>query len=125
MTLDPHDEQKTPKKDFIVKQGATFTRVIKFRDKTTETLLSLDGLVSALLFARPDNNTEPIEVTTDGPAEQKITIDYTNKKIIVFIADEVTNGYSWGTAPYRFEVTDSAGNVLRRLRGFLTLEKKV
>jgi hypothetical protein len=122
MTLDP---QKTPHKDFTVKQGATFSRVIKFRDKETGVLLSLDGLVSARLFARPDNNGEPLEILTDGPIDQNITIDYENKKILIFIADEVTDTFSWGVAPYRFEVTDSLGNVLRRLRGNLTLEKKV
>lgn len=122
MTLDP---QKTPWKDFTVKQGATFTRVIKFRDKATQELLSLDGLVSASLFARPDRNAEVIEITTDGPADENITIDYANKKITIFIADEVTDTYTWGVAVYRFDVVDSAGNVLRRLRGNLTLEKKV
>lgn len=122
MTLDP---QKTPEKDFIVKQGATFIRVIKFRDKTTQELQSLDGLVSALFFAHPENNADPIVIETDGPVDQNITIDYANKKITIFIADEVTDEYTWGAASYRFEVTDSAGNVLRRLRGNLILEKKV
>jgi YD repeat-containing protein len=120
MTPDP---QKTPQKDFIVKQGASFTRVIKFRNQAGE-LLSLDGLDSALFFIRPDNS-EPIQIITDGPADQNIVIDYTNKKITIFIADEVTDTYTWDAASYRFEVTDSAGNILRKLRGTLTLEKKV
>jgi hypothetical protein len=122
MTL---DTQKTPYKNYTVKQGATFIRVIKFRNKETQELLSLDGLVSARLFARPDNNGEPIELLTDGPVDQNITIDYENKKIIIFIADELTDDYAWGTAPYSFEVTDSTGNVFRRLRGNLTLEREV
>lgn len=122
MTLDP---QRTPRMDFTVKQGAVFTRTIKFRDKTTQELQSLDGIVSALFFARPDCNEPVIELASDGPIDQNITIDYANKKFVIYIADEVTATYEWRTAIYRFEVTDSAGNVLRRLRGILTLEKTV
>lgn len=121
MTPDP---QKTPKKDFIVKQGATFIRVIKFRDQATGELQSLDGLVSASLFARPDNNTDPILLTTSG-LDAEIVIDKPNKKIVITITDEVTDTYEWTSASYRFEVTDSAGEVFRRLVGRLKLEKKV
>jgi hypothetical protein len=121
MTPDP---QKTPKKDFIVKQGATFIRVIKFRDQATGELQSLDGLVSASLFARPDDNTDPIELSTDG-TDPAILIDTVNKKITITITDEITDTYQWTSASYRFEVTDAAGEVFRRLVGRLKLEKKV
>lgn len=121
MTLDP---QNTPKKDFVVKQGATFVRVIKFRDQSTGVLHSLDGLTSALLFARPDDGSDPIELSSVG-LDANIVIDKPNKKIIITLTDEVTDTYEWTSAPYRFEVTDSAGEVFRRLVGKLKLEKKV
>jgi len=119
-----HDPQNTPIKDFVVKQGATFSRVIKFRDKSTGELQSLDGLESASLIARPDDASDNIEVITDGPEDSNIVIDKPNKKIIVFIAASLTADYAWALADYRFEVTDSSGSVWRRLRGNLILEKK-
>src|SRR6185436_7920147 len=104
MTLDP---QKTPEKNFIVKQGATFSVRFGIRSADTQELLPLDSYVSALLFARPDNGADPIQVVTGGPSDQNITINYTDKKISIFIADEVTDNYSWGTCSYRFDLTDS------------------
>lgn len=122
MTLDP---QETPYKNFTVVQGATFILKFWFRNPVTNELLSLDGFVSALFFARPDNNADPIQIITGGPSTQNVTINYTDKTITIFIADEVTDAYSWGTSLYRFDLTDSAGNVSRRFRGSLTLEREI
>ena len=116
-------QQQTPRHDFVVKQGAVFTRTIRFRNQESGELLSLDGLMSAELAVSPVEGT-PF-VITDGPSDRFLIIDKPNKEIRIYIADEVTDTYTWRTASYELNVTDSAGDIARKLRGKLLLEKKV
>lgn len=119
--------QSTPSYNFVIKQGATFSRTIKFRNQDTGALISLDDLVSAKLTIRPRDSTSLIELVSGGPSDRNLTIDYVNKKIRIYIADEVTANYTWnrGMAMYDLYVTDSAGEVKRKLHGEITLEKRV
>lgn len=119
-------DQKTPQHDFLVKQGATFKRRIRFK---------IDGVVQSLvgstarLLANPSDSTPNIDLSSaDSPDPEMYLVINTTAPLDNFIeilfTDETTDDFSWPYAPYMLDLIDSLGVRKRKLKGRFVLEAK-
>lgn len=119
-------DQRTSTHDFLVKQGTTFKRRIRFK---------VDGVVQSLvgstviLSADPSDGSSNIVLASNDiiDPERYLVIDTIaplDNFIEIFFSEDVTDEFIWKQAPYMLDVIDSGGIRRRKLKGRFVLEFK-
>ena len=110
------------KKNFEVDQGMTFSFQIQYTQEDETTPISLVG-ASAKMQIR-DTKGGKLATTLTSPVGG-ITIDGANGLLTIKMTPTQTNKLFYPKSSYDVVVTDSNGNKIKLLEGFLTLSRSV
>ena len=111
-------------KNFEVDQNATFSFVVEYRDNQ-DLPISLVG-ASAKLQVRDTKGGSKLAFTLTTPnLSNGISIDPTAGKLTIKMTAAQTNKLFYPKSAYDIMVTDSNGNKIKLLEGFLALSRSV
>ena len=109
-------------KNFEVDQNATFTFVIEYKDDEGDPI-DLTGS-TAKMQVRDTKGGSKLAFTLTSPSGG-ITIDGPNGKITCKITPTQTNKLFYPKSSYDLMLTDSNGNKIKMVEGFMTLSRSV
>jgi hypothetical protein len=109
-------------KNFEVDQNATFSFIVEYKDNNGLPI-DLTGS-SAKLQVRDTKGGSKLAFSLTSPAGG-ITIDPTNGKLTVKMTPTQTNKLFYPKSSYDLMVSDSNGNKIKLIEGFLTLSRSV
>lgn len=108
--------------DFEIEQGATFQRVISWKDSSGNPI-NLTGY-SARMQCRK-NRSAPTPIFTATTQNGKLSISGSQGIITLSIPASETDLFDFSSAVYDLEIESSGGIVTRLLEGAVTLSKSV
>lgn len=108
-------------KNFDVDQGATFTFQVEYLDSTNAPI-DLTGS-TAKMQIRDTKGGKQLIATLTTPSTNGISI--VGNKVNVTVPASATNKLIFPKSAYDILVTDTNGNKIRLLEGFLTLDRSV
>ena len=109
-------------KNFEVDQNATFSFIVEYKDNNGLPI-DLTGS-SAKLQVRDTKGGSKLAFSLTSPAGG-ITIDPTNGKLTVKMTPTQTNKLFYPKSSYDLMISDSNGNKIKLIEGFLTLSRSV
>ena len=107
------------KYDFVIEQGATFSRVIDISDVVT----SLAG-AAAYLQVRPSVTSSQTYLDLSSPSSG-LLIDTSLLTITISLSAAETLAQTWSTGVYDLELATGAAEVTRLLEGTVTVSPEV
>ena len=109
--------------DLCIPQGATFSRVIRYRDKDSGSNINLTGF-TARMQLRPTaaSATTTLSLTTENT---RITLGGTAGTITLSISATDTAAIAAGRYVYDLELVSAGGIVTRLLQGVVTVSANV
>lgn len=109
-------------KNFEVDQNATFSFIVEYKDNNGLPI-DLTGS-SAKLQVRDTKGGSKLAFSLTSPAGG-ITIDPTNGKLTIKMTPTQTNKLFYPKSSYDLMISDSNGNKIKLIEGFLTLSRSV
>lgn len=109
--------------DYTVEQGTTFRRTITWYNDDAQTVLrDLTGY-TARMQIRPTVASTDVLLSLTNTAG--ITLGGTAGTIAIVMTDAQTAAFTFTTAVYDLEMITPSGDVIRLIKGTLTLDKEV
>ncbi len=112
------EDLKIPFHTFYLRKTDDFRRKLWFLDSegVRQDLVGSEFTLKVMPVGQPN-----LDITVEGPEDEKLIIDEGAREITIFISNERATSYIWKIAYYSFYQVDSEGEGRTRFEGKLVI----